>query len=214
MHTARQGETGPSNPPQRHIDNCREIASSESFGSRTTRWIGGMAGRDRHIVTANNTQFRLLHSPAPPDTCPGSSKDEQRLAKPKGAGSNPAQGTVAVAQWQERWVVTPETPVQLRSATPREVAQWVEHRSHKPECAGSTPAFPTTGDGLGPGEPPKLAARGSIPRSPANAGVALRKSLCFVTRTSEFDSRLRLQAGLRPVFQDVAQWQSPGFGNR
>ena len=28
-----------------------------------------------------------------------------------------------------------------------------------------------------------------------NAGVALRKSVCFVTRGSEFDSRLRLQAG-------------------
>ena len=39
-----RGETGVSDPPQRHIDNCREIASSEGFGSRTIRWIGGRCG--------------------------------------------------------------------------------------------------------------------------------------------------------------------------
>ena len=105
----------------------------------------------------------------------------------------------------ERRIVTPETPVQVQPTTPREVVQQAEHRSHQPELVVQ----------LHPSRPHPC--RGRRRGSHVPAGVAHRKSICFVTRRTGFDSRLRLHLAVRFIAasRNVAQsGQRTGVGDR
>lgn len=68
---------------------------------------------------------------------------------------------------------------------------------HDLHDGGSTPPLQThSGDELGSVGPPKPDVRGSIPRLPAMPNELMGMSICFVTRRTGFDSRVRLHQGV------------------